>query len=88
MMAAIGLSRPSTRREMSGPTPPSPHHILYAPGGTTPANEEITIVDISLDFENLGTVPISGTVRIEVQGPLGEIVEEFDHVVADLAASA
>jgi hypothetical protein len=44
-------------------------------------------VDISLDLENLGTVPISGTVHIKVQGAGGQIVKESSHPVVDLAAS-
>ena len=44
-------------------------------------------VDIALDFENSGTVPISGTAQIEIQDGMGQIVAEFSRPVTDLPAS-
>jgi hypothetical protein len=42
---------------------------------------------IALSLQNIGTVPISGTVRIQIQGPDGGQAGEFNHPLADLAAS-
>ncbi|MGD2039961.1 MAG: C25 family cysteine peptidase [Anaerolineae bacterium] len=42
-------------------------------------------VQISLDFENSGTVPISGTVQLEVQDGAGQQVAAFSQPVNDLA---
>ena len=46
------------------------------------------LVTLSLDFENRGTVPISGTVRILIQGPDGELAQEFTQPLSGLPASA
>jgi hypothetical protein len=42
-------------------------------------------IDISLAFNNIGTVDISGTALIRVQDESGELVQEFGHDVIDLA---
>jgi hypothetical protein len=42
-------------------------------------------IDISLAFNNIGTVDISGTALIRVQNESGDIVQEFSHNVTDLA---
>jgi hypothetical protein len=42
-------------------------------------------IDISLAFNNIGTVDISGTAVIRVQNEAGDIVQEFSHNVTDLA---
>ncbi len=44
-------------------------------------------VDVSMVFSNTGTVPITGTARIEIQDDEGEAVETFVHDVANLATS-
>jgi hypothetical protein len=42
-------------------------------------------IDISLAFNNIGTVDISGTALIRVQDEAGDIVQEFSHNVTGLA---
>jgi len=42
-------------------------------------------LDISLAFNNIGTVDISGAAVIRVQNEAGDIVQEFSHNVTDLA---
>ena len=43
-------------------------------------------VNIALEFENSGTVPISGTAQLEIQDETGQIVAAFSHPLIDLAA--
>jgi hypothetical protein len=52
---------------------------------TTPEYFDIgDSIDLSLTFNNTGTVDISGTVVIKVHDEIGEIVQEFAHDVTDL----
>jgi hypothetical protein len=44
-------------------------------------------VDVSMVFSNTGTIPITGTAVIQVRDGDGEVVEDFRHDVANLAAS-
>jgi hypothetical protein len=43
-------------------------------------------IDISLVFENTGTLPLTGTATIQVLDEQGEQVQQFDHALAGLAA--
>jgi hypothetical protein len=44
-------------------------------------------IDISMAFNNTGTVDITGTAVIRVQDEVGELVQEFGHEFTDLAPS-